>query len=111
MKYLIDTNVCIKYLNGTSNSIYKKMTGLSPLEINLCSVVKSELFAEAYKIKSPQRTIKKLNQFFEVFESLLFDDKAANIYGKIRSQLESKGKVIGPYDMQIDSIAIANKLI
>ncbi|MBW2166763.1 MAG: type II toxin-antitoxin system VapC family toxin [Deltaproteobacteria bacterium] len=42
MKYLLDTNVCIKYLNGSSESVKRHIKKLHPSEIVICSVVKSE---------------------------------------------------------------------
>jgi len=111
MIYLIDTNVCIKYLNGQSDNIVKKLSTLSPDDIIICSTVRSELFTGAYKSKSFQKTYKRLLNFLDIFPSLPFDDDASEIYGKIRSQLEKSGTPIGPYDLQIASIALLHKLI
>ncbi len=111
MKYLLDTNVCIKYLNGTSESIKKHIERLHPTEIAICSVVKSELFAGACKSQNKNKTIEKLKIFFAPIISLPFDDEAAAGYGNIRADLEKKGTPIGPYDLQIASIAVLNDLI
>nr|WP_233258286.1 PIN domain-containing protein [[Phormidium] sp. ETS-05] len=35
---------------------------------------------------------------------------AANLFGRIRSQLESQGTPIGSYDLQIAAIALAHNL-
>jgi tRNA(fMet)-specific endonuclease VapC len=40
--------------------------------------------------------------------SLTFDDAAADYFVSVRRHLESLGQVIGPYDMQIAAIAVAN---
>ncbi len=45
------------------------------------------------------------------FVSLFFDDVAATIYGRIRAELAASGTPIGPYDLQIAAIAMANNLI
>jgi tRNA(fMet)-specific endonuclease VapC len=44
------------------------------------------------------------------FISLPFDDRAAEEYGTIRAHLASLGTPIGPNDMLIAAIALANKL-
>ncbi len=111
MKYLLDTNVCIKYLNGSSKKVLKKISRLSPDDIALCSVVKSELLTGAYKSNSFKKVYSKLQVFFKAFRSAPFDDNAALEYAKIRSNLEKQGKKIGPYDLQIASIAVTNKLV
>ncbi len=111
MTYLLDTNVCICYLNGRSESVKERFEALHPADIFLCSVVKSELLAGAYKSNNRQRTLEKLRLFFAPLQSLPFDDEAAVVYGQIRSNLERRGTPIGPYDLQIASIAIAKGLV
>mgnify|MGYP000883470440 CR=1 FL=1 len=111
MKYLLDTNVCIKYLNADSVRIVENLKKHMPDDITLCSVVKSELLTGAYKSNVTDKVLKKLNVFFDKFTSLVFDDEAADMYGKIRAELEKAGSAIGPYDMQSASIAIVHNLI
>ncbi len=111
MKFLLDTNVCIQYLNADSKNIIKNLKIHSPEDIVLCSVVKSELLTGAYKSNVSEKVLEKLQYFFDKFNSLSFDDIAAVEYGKIRAALEKSGIIIGPYDLQIASIAIAHDLI
>jgi tRNA(fMet)-specific endonuclease VapC len=106
--YLLDANVCIRFLNKKSSNIIDKIKALNPEEIRICSVVKAELFYGAYKSKHPEKNLKTQKEFFSRFKSLPFDDKAADTYGKIRSSLEKSGKIIGPNDLMIAAIAIAN---
>ncbi len=79
MKYLLDTNVCIKFINGDSESVKLKLQGYRPEDILLCSVVKSELIYGVLKSKSKTKNMEKLNLFFNPFESLSFDDNCAAI--------------------------------
>jgi len=109
--YLLDTNVCIRFLNKKSPNIKDKLRTINPGEIRICSVVKAELFYGAYKSKNPEKNFKTQKEFFKRFRSLPFDDKAADIYGKIRSSLEKSGKVIGPNDLLIAAIAISNNAV
>ncbi|HVS36991.1 MAG TPA: hypothetical protein VMS17_15630 [Gemmataceae bacterium] len=44
------------------------------------------------------------------FVSVPFNDAAAEVHARIRVHLESLGTPIGPYDLQIASIALANQL-
>jgi tRNA(fMet)-specific endonuclease VapC len=43
MTYLLDTNTCIKFLNGQSDSIRKNIESSNPESLALCAVVKAEL--------------------------------------------------------------------
>ncbi len=111
MKYLLDTNVCIKFINGDSEPVKLKLQSFKPEDIILCSIVKSELIYGVLKSKNKTKNTEKLNQFFAPFNSLSFDDDCAFIYGEIRSILEKTGSLIGAYDMQIAAIAMRNNLI
>jgi tRNA(fMet)-specific endonuclease VapC len=111
MNYLLDTNVCIRYLNGTAIGVRNRLQALQPEDIGVCSVVKAELFAGAQRSTHPARTRERQGAFLARFVSLPFDDSAAEVYGLIRSKLEAAGTPIGPYDLQIAAIALANSLI
>jgi len=108
MTYLLDTNTCIKYLNGKSENVRQRLEALQPQDIVLCSVVKAELFYGAMKSATPQKNQAKLQPFVSRFVSLPFDDEAAAEYGRIRAQLEKQGTPIGPNDLFIAAIGLAN---
>lgn len=108
MRYLLDTNVCIRFLNGRSESIKQQLITRSSQEIVLCSVVKAELFYGALKSNNPQKTLAKQQKFVNQFVSLPFDDTAAEAYSEIRAKLEKQGTPIGPNDLLIAAISIAN---
>ena len=108
MTYLLDTNVRIRYLNGASPAIRVRLRALAPSEVAVCSVVKAELFAGAGKTVDPQRTLGRQRTFLSRFTSFPFDDRAAAVYGQVRSRLELAGTPLGPMDYQIAAIALAN---
>ncbi len=110
MRFLLDTNVCIRYLNGRSKRIRKQVDSLSFQEICLCSVVKTELIYGAMKSGNPLKNLERLDNFTEYLFSFPFDDTAAEIYGRIRCQLEMNGRPIGPNDLMIGAIALANEV-
>ena len=109
--YLLDTNVCIQFLNKSSRELTWKLIGTDPDDIFLCSIVKAELFYGAHKSNNPLKALKVQKEFCNRFKSLHFDDSAAEVYGEMRSSLERKGQIIGPNDLIIASIAKANALI
>jgi tRNA(fMet)-specific endonuclease VapC len=111
MKYLLDTNTCIRYLNQRSPAITHALGILSVDDVAVCSIVKAELFAGAAKSNTPAKTLAKQEAFLNQFVSLPFDDKAAVFYGPVRGKLEQAGTPIGPLDTLIAAIALANDLI
>lgn len=110
MKYLLDTNVCIRYLQGRLPVILDAIRSRKPDEIVICSVVRAELYYGAMKSQFSTETLVKQRQFIDRFPTLSFDDSAALIFGKIRADLHRQGNPIGPYDLQIGAIALANNL-
>ncbi len=109
--YLLDTNACIRILNNTSPALVARLQQHPPSDLRLCSVVKSELLYGARKSSRPADNIRVLDSFFAPFISVPFDDICAEHYGIIRSDLQRAGTPIGPYDLMIGAIAIANELV
>lgn len=110
LKYLLDTNACINYLNFPDSLIWRKIQTVPAGEIAVCSVVKAELFYDSKKSKNPTLNLARQMKFLNQFKSLSFDDKAALLFGEVRAELAGQGKPIGPYDLQIAAIALANNL-
>jgi tRNA(fMet)-specific endonuclease VapC len=108
--YLLDTNTCIRYLNGKNPAVQQKMLTIQPSDMVLCSVVKAELYAGGFGSKNPVKTLAERDLFMNVFASLPFDDAAARIYGQERARLQNLGQMIGPNDLLIASIALAHNL-
>lgn len=80
MTYLLDTNVCIRYLNGRSERIRRNLESKKPQDIVICPVVKAELFYGAMKSKNPVKNLEKQYQFLNRFISLPFDDKVSRFF-------------------------------
>jgi tRNA(fMet)-specific endonuclease VapC len=91
MTYLLDTNLCIELLNRRDSLVANKLASLSPRDVRLCSVVKAELIHGALKSRS-EKNVSLVRKFSESFESLSFDDPAAEVYGQIRAALEKQGE-------------------
>lgn len=110
MSYLLDTNTCSLFLNGRSESIRRRMAETPGDALFVCSVVKAALFFGAHGSRRPEDTLARQNLFLSRFVSLPFDDVSAAHYGKIRAELKRRGTPIGPNDLLIASIALANGL-
>ena len=105
MTWLLDTNACIRYLNGRAPLLRARIDAATPAEIAVCSVVKAELFSGAARSNNPAAARAKQERFLSPFVSFPFDDAAADAYAEIRSQLEALGTPIGPNDLLIAAIA------
>ena len=105
--YLLDTNTCIQFMNGTSLAVKQQIQKHSPSEIAVCSVVKAELLFGARKSQRVEANLQRLKSFFAPLPSLAFDDRSADEYAQIRADLTRQGKLIGPNDLLIAATARA----
>ncbi|PSB33681.1 PIN domain-containing protein [Stenomitos frigidus] len=111
MTYLLDTNTCIRLLNDDRNApVPRRLARLQPEAIRLCSVVKAELYDGAYRSSMREQNLATLGRLFNQFSSLPLDDQAALLAGHIRFQLTASGTSIGPHDVLIAAISLANNL-
>jgi tRNA(fMet)-specific endonuclease VapC len=111
MRYSLDTNTCIRYLNGRSLAIRQKLPTVPARDIVVCSVVRGELAYGAAKSLTPEASTARQARFLKPYVTLSYDDAAAQEFGRIRAYLETAGTPIGPYDLQIAAIALLHELI
>jgi len=110
MKYLLDTNVCVNAIHQGIPKFNARFILVPPQEKAICSVVRYELFYGAYKSQRRSTSLPIIEAFLSNYVNLGFDENAARICGELRADLERKGTVIGPYDLQIAAIALAHYL-
>ena len=111
MRYSLDTNTCIRFINGRSLAIRQKLPTVPAQDIVICSVVRGELAYGAAKSHTPEASAARQVHFLKPYATLAYDDAAAQEYGRIRAYLENAGMPIGPYDLQIAAIALLHDLI
>jgi tRNA(fMet)-specific endonuclease VapC len=110
VKYLLDTNACVRYLRGGSSSdIGIRVSQLAAdNEVVTCSIVRSELLFGALRSRKPSQSLHDVDAFLTPLASFPFDDQAAEVHADRRAELASQGASIGPYDLMIAAIAIVN---
>jgi tRNA(fMet)-specific endonuclease VapC len=95
-------------LRGRNVLLRQRLAARPPHEICLCSVVLAELYLGVLRSAKPAKNRIDVDQFAAPFASLPFTDTAADVCAEIRHHLEIQGTPIGPYDLQIAAIALAN---
>jgi tRNA(fMet)-specific endonuclease VapC len=106
MAYLLDTNSWIHYLKHADSPVRTRLESLAPSDVITCSIVRAELLHGAEKYGNRDRRIATVIQALAPFQSLPFNDEAAAIYARVRHELETRGAVIGPFDLQIAAISL-----
>lgn len=110
MTYLRDTNAWAMHLNGRSPALSARLSATADADVRLCSVVLAELYFGAHKGTRTAANLSLIARLTARFTSVPFDDAAAAIYGQIRAALARAGTPIGPNDLMIAAIALANGL-
>jgi tRNA(fMet)-specific endonuclease VapC len=108
--YLLDTDTCIAYLRQRPGILVQRIAARQPNEVRLCAVVKAELYAGALLSRQPAALRARIDAFVPPYHSLPFDDAASEHYARIRADLTARGQLIGPNDLLIAAIALANGL-
>lgn len=104
--YFVDSNTCIYFMNGKYPSVREKFLAISPKEIKISAVVKSELLLGAFKSQTREKTTEKVERFLKPFEVVDFTNEMAYDYAELRKDLEKDGIPIGANDMFIAVTAL-----
>ena len=107
MKYYLDTNIIIYAIKGQYPALAEHFRKVAAQSIVIPTVVVAEIEYGARKSKKYVDTINTYCQFMNVFQKAPFSEKAALYYGQIRDDLEKRGELIGPNDLMIASITMA----
>jgi tRNA(fMet)-specific endonuclease VapC len=111
VKYLLDTNTCVNILRqGAKSPVAARLAGVGPNDAVLCSVVVGELLFGALRSRDVVKNLAAVRAFAAGLRSVPFDDRAGEEYAKVRADLAAKGTPIGPNDLLIAAIALANGL-
>ncbi len=112
MNFLLDANAWIGHLRQTTPTVTRRLSQHPPSDVALCSIVLAELLYGAERSHASYRAANfaLVAGLRQQYVSLPFDDSAAEEYGRIRSHLANQGTPIGPNDLIIAAIALANKL-
>jgi tRNA(fMet)-specific endonuclease VapC len=109
-RFLLDTNICIYIRQNKPEQVLRRFRRLQPGEAALSVITFGELLYGA--AKSAQRTaaLERLRELIRLLPALALPESAAEKYGTIRAELESKGEMIGNNDLWIAAHALAAKL-
>ena len=80
-------------------------------QVKLSAISLAELEYGVSKSRARDRNRQALIDFATPFDIIEFNDSDAEIFGILRADLERRGLVIGPYDMQIAAQAITRNLV
>ena len=107
MKVMLDTNICIYIIKQKPESVLERLSGFSVGDLGISVVTLAELEYGATKSSQSARNHEALEQFISPLQVALFDRQATIAYGRIRTFLEKKGRLIGSMDLLIAAHAVS----
>jgi tRNA(fMet)-specific endonuclease VapC len=114
VNYLLETNICIALINGTSTKARERYVQAVRRGATLATstIVVHQLWHRAAKNELATRYARALAAFLSRDIAVLdYSTHDAQAAGEIRAELESKGQRIGEYDTLIAGQAYARNLI
>jgi tRNA(fMet)-specific endonuclease VapC len=114
VNYLLDTNVCIALINGTSDKVRARVIQATRSNATLATstIVAHELWYGVAKSQLIAQNARALTAFLSRDIVILdYTEQDAQAAGEIRATLESQGQRIGEYDTLIAGQAYARNLI
>ena len=104
--YMLDTDICSYIIKENPKQLAKKFIAHEKHDLCISIITYAELHYGAIKSKSKE-IIKKVKLFTGLLRIIAFDQKAAECYAVIRSELNNKGTPIGHMDLLIAASASA----
>jgi predicted nucleic acid-binding protein len=111
--YLFDTDAVSELFKPRPNARYVAwLQGVTRAEQFTSSVVVGELFAGALRARARAVHLRNIKErVLPALTVLAYDLEAAEIYGRIRAELEDRGKPVADGDLQIAATAISHGLV
>ncbi len=109
--YMLDTNICIYIIKKRPANLLAKFNSIPPNTLCISAIAYAEL---QYGVE--RSSAKKMNQrilvdFVAHLDVQPWDAEAARQYGKIRTNVEKRGKPIGNMDLLIAAHALSQQCI
>jgi len=106
-RYLLDTNICTYIRQKKPEEVLRRFRKLRPGEAGLSVITYGELLYGAAKSEQRVAALERLRELVLLLPALALPESAAETYGTIRAELESKGEMIGNNDLWIAAHAVA----
>ena len=111
MKWMLDTDTCIALINRQPRDLIKRLQTKAVGDVGISSITLAELSHGVAKSSRRDQNRTALDRFLLPLDIAPFDDLAADLYGKVRAELETAGTPIGPLDTLIAGHAVSLNVV
>lgn len=104
--FLLDTNTCIHYLNGSDAGLTGRVLAAGPDRLAVSALTAGELHFGAARSSRPEANRERLAIFFRELTVLPFDAQCGAQFGRIKAELLDRGRPIPDFDIGIAATAV-----
>ncbi len=108
MSYLLDTNVCIYYLNDDNQQLVERILAVGPEPLAISTLSLAELHFGAARSARPEANRERIAAFVRELPTLSFDDDCAEQFGRIKASLVAAGQLIPDFGAAIAATAFVH---
>jgi tRNA(fMet)-specific endonuclease VapC len=105
--FVLDTNICIYLIKARPPEVLEHLRATPVARMALSAVTVAELMYGVEKSMHPARNREALAALLAPLRVEPFDDRASEVYGRVRAELERQGNPIGALDTMIAAHALA----
>lgn len=108
-KYLLDTNICVYFLNGKYDLANKiDLIGFENCSVSEVTIAELKYGSEKSSFKEKNR---KIIESFQLLIDIIPIFPALDVYAKEKARLKTKGMMLDDFDLLIGATAIYNEMI
>jgi tRNA(fMet)-specific endonuclease VapC len=107
MNYLLDTNACIHYLNGSHERLVERVFAAGPRVLAVSSVTVAELVFGAARSTRRRANLERVRTLLSELSTVPFGDACAERFGHLKADLARRGMLLADFDIAIAATSLA----
>jgi len=105
VSYLLDTDICIYWLNGRQ-SVKDKLLTAGWDQVAVSVITQAELYYGAYNSSRVTENVRQADDFLRQLPILPLRELTLKQFGVLKTQLRKTGKLLPDFDLLIASVAL-----
>jgi tRNA(fMet)-specific endonuclease VapC len=110
MSYLLDTDMCIYWLNGRQR-VKDKLLAAGWEQIAISVITQAELYYGAYNSSRVTENLKRADDFVKQLPVFPLGEVTLKRFGALKTQLRQSGQPLPDFDLLIASVALVENRI
>lgn len=104
MSYLLDTDMCIYWLNGRQ-TVKDKLMAVGWQQVATSVITQAELYYGAYNSSRVTENLSQVDAFVKEIVVLPLREAMLKRFGELKAQLRQAGQPLADFDLLIASVA------